>query len=473
MFLRQKTARDEQRGFSLIEFSVVLLISGFIFAGAMSVYVVYAKRVKLETTYDNLYAANTLMTEAWNLNNRYFCPADPTLQPGDANYGRENCAAGLTTGTCTGGADGVCVGAGLAAGAQSSDVLVGMFPFLTVAEEYADKRSTLQQAFENEQDPDVRASIRRTIEAGKRSRFTKSSDMAYDGWGQQFTYTVSRALTVQSQQKSVVGSIEVINAANNSDSRRGVHFALLSHGENKKGARNREGKFMIACDDPSLSDLERENCNNDGRILRPAVFSKGLNANEADDIVAYNSYIAQELWRTVPCDRDGNAATVEFCIRNVNPGNVGVGEEGGDIDEKLTVDGQMRADQVITGQICDANGQNCFSPSYIGGEAFAGCSQEGLPPNKKNIAVKIDNKQIRCQEIDVPGYNSECGANEVVVGFDSNGLICDDPCEEPPAAVATVACPEGQTGELTYTTNFSCETRTWSPWEQSGTCTTP
>lgn len=464
-----------QRGFSLIEFSIVALISGMLIAACLSIYVVYAKRIKLEATYDRIYLANNLMTGAWNLEGRYYCPADPTLAPGDPNYGRENCADTIIAGRCTNGTDGVCVGAGLdVPDLTSSDVLIGMYPYITVAEAYQNRKLAMQQAYELETDPEARASLKRTIESARKSRFTTSSELAFDGWSKQFTYMVSRVLTVPSSSKSVTGTIEVVNTALNNDSRRGVHFAIISHGENGKGARDRDNHIVTSCTDSSVTSLEKENCNNDGRLLRPAVISRGRNSGEADDIVIYNSYIAQQLWRTVPCETDDNPVTKEYCIRNVNLGNIGVGNADGGIDEKLTITGPLRADQIISGQLCDENGANCFSSSYIGGNAFNNCANLAAPaPNKKWVAAQIHHHEIRCVLVNIPVYNSQCAPHHVAIGFDSTGLRCVDPCVATPPTTVVQPCAANETGSgRTYTTNFDCATHAWSAWQlQSNNCT--
>ncbi len=454
---------------------MVMIVSGVLFAAILNLYVVYAKRVKIELSYDRLFTANMLMTEAWNLDQRYYCPADPTLPPGDVNYGRENCANAVATGSCTGGTTGVCVGAGITNQLASNQVLIGMYPFTTIAEEYEDRRLAVQQAYEATIDPTMKASLKRTMEAIKKNRLSRAVDMAFDGWGNQFTYAVTRTHTIRNTNRfndRIAGSLEVINAALNEDARRGVHFALISHGENGKAAYGRLGVRKLACDDPAVSPLEQENCDTDGTFLRPALISRARTADEADDIVVYNSYIAQDLWRIVACNTDGNPSTEEFCIHNTNPGNVGIGTEGGDISQKLTVDGPLRAERIVTQELCDANGANCFAPDYIGGDAFAPCSQSGLAPNQRRVAVQISNRTLRCETITLPGYNTGCSGRELVAGFDSGGLNCVDPCVEQTITNST-ACPTGQTGQINYQVTFSCavDPPAWGTWQETGrTC---
>ena len=133
-----------EKGFSLIEFGLVMIVSGLMLAGALGVYTTYVQKAKLETTYKRLYDANTMMAEAWRVDNRYYCPADPTLQPQDENYGKEiaSCATLITqpAGTCDGG---VCVSMGDVSANGEGRVLTGMLPFKTIVEQFNNKQKGL------------------------------------------------------------------------------------------------------------------------------------------------------------------------------------------------------------------------------------------------------------------------------------------------------------------------------------------
>lgn len=476
---RSSTAAD---GFSLIEFAAVITISALIFAAFLNLYSSYSKRLKFEQTYDRLYTANLLMTEAWSLDRRYFCPADPTLRPGDENYGRENCAVGVLPGSCTGGTEGVCKGLGIANNLPNQEVLIGMYPFVTVAEQYGseeaefrNRRNAVRTAYEQAIDPTLKASLKRTLDAMKKIRLSRASDLAFDGWRNQFTYAVTLMHTRRNnteENRRIEGAIEMVNAALNEDTRRGIHFAIVSHGENGKAAYTRNGARTVACNDPSVSPIEQENCDLDGRFLRPALISTAKTADEADDFVVYNSYIAQELWRIVPCNTDGDPLTQDFCIYNTNPGNIGIGIADDDITEKLTIEGQMRAERIVTRELCDANGENCFSTDYIGGDAFQPCDQSGLAANQRRVAVQISRHAIRCDVITMPGYGTPCPPGHLAVGFTSSGLDCRNVCN-PETRTNSTPCPSGQTGQINYAITLDCSNNppSWGEWTETGrTC---
>ena len=84
-------------GFTLIELAIVLIIFGFIFAPLIAIIVQIdldrKGRANLQTNDRAVAAINYFLKQ----NGRYPCPADPTLPPGNANFGAENCAGAIAT----------------------------------------------------------------------------------------------------------------------------------------------------------------------------------------------------------------------------------------------------------------------------------------------------------------------------------------------------------------------------------------
>lgn len=494
-----KNVNASQKGFSLIEFALVMVISGLVLTVGLGLYTTHIKGAKLDNTYTRLYNNNDMMEEVWSLaGGRYFCPADPSLPSSDPNFGMEDCATAITTaGNCTNSGNGVCVGQGVPDPAGGSgQVLIGMFPFKSVMAAYAKvynsaERAAMEQAYNNSVDPEEKENIRKSMEMARKTRLADAGTMPYDGWSNQFTYVVTRDLTAAGEDRSGAGAIEIVNEANNQETRKGVHYALISHGINGKAAYSRSGNRVVTCDAGNMSTQEMENCDGDGTFMRPVVASLGATlADEADDIVIYNRYVATDLWKATACDTDGDGTDDEVCLSNKNEGNVAIGltdgfsAAAGVNAQKLTVGGQMRAEKTSSVEVCDADGNNCFTPSFIGGGSTPKntCDQTGLAANERRVMQKVENGEVHCVVISVAGTGGSCPAEYFVQGFDVNGdLVCADPCEDLTAdertSEETVTCPSGTTGTLTYRSTYDCATRSWGTWTQiAGSCvpdTTP
>lgn len=459
------------RGFTLIELSIVLLISGVAIAAALSLYTNYLRRVQIEKTYSNVFDANQLMQQAWDIEKRYFCPADPTLPPGDPNYGREraDCASAVAVGSCTGGATGVCVGNGLDTtvdtDAAPDRVVIGMLPFVTIAERFEAQKTALLTVYNDPAtDKKERDAAKRKLDGISLGGFAKARKFAFDGWGNQLTYAVSASMANATTANVKGGAIQVNNTFGTSDNTDGVHFVMISHGKNAKAAYNALGVRPTACG-VGMSALETENCDIDGVFSQTTISSTVENATESDDIVIYNNYVARELWSTTTCT-DGT----KLCIMNKNPGNVGVGLIATAIDNALTIGGDLRAEKTITDEICDKTGANCFDPDKIGGTGLdTPCDSTGLPAHQMRVAVEVENKRTVCSIVNRP-YHQECAPNELMVGFNPDGTIAcitnvaPAPPPLPPGASCTDECGETRAhGELW------CRAGPW-PIKPAGEC---
>lgn len=475
-------------GFTLIEFGIVMIVTGFIISALVGVYTTQMKRIKLETSYKRVYAANNLIAEAWRVDNRYFCPADPTLDRSDANYGLENCATAVAVGSCTGGTDGVCVATGQPT-PRGSNVLIGMIPFKSITQALENREVDLNKELAAATDPATKEEIRRALKAAKSATSVGAADVAVDGWNNRLTYMVSAAWTESLEDNDPalrnMGSVEVWDgiegvAGAKRAAENGVHFAVISHGANANGAYSARGRLVgTACS--ALRPIEQENCDKDARIVRASLNSDNTTSDtHTDDLIAYNVSAAAELWERIECDG-------KMCLRNRNPDNVAIAASSAPA-EKLTVGGVMRAEKVRvteTGaQLCDENQANCISPDYIGGTSLNDCStQTPTASNKKWVAKRITGSggvpTLICEEIEMKAYNDACpaipgGGTELIKGFEEGEIVCEDPCDEdvPDPRTATVPCPSGMSGSLSYSSSYNCANRQWLDYTQTGgTCT--
>jgi hypothetical protein len=366
-----------------------------------------------------------------------------------------------------------------------------MVPFKTIIEAYEERRDQLALDIAKEVDPGVKEELRRTLNVAKQIAATRGNEYAQDAWGNRFTYMVSRVWTKPLDAASPAlgnsGSIRVLDSAadtaDNLISKNGAQFAVISHGVNGDGARGPDGRMLKAgC--TGLGDVEMENCDRDATIVRAAVSSAGQNNSRTDDMVAYNISFAREVWQRVSCGTD------EMCLSNRNAENVAVGAVA-NIDQKLTVGGIMRAEKITpidtaAKMVCDDQDDNCFAPSFIGGNDLNKCDDMGTPPaGKRYVAKRVTGvdvsgatvPQIKCELVDMPLYNKSCttGHETYMRAIASDGSIdCYDPCMEVESSLVeeeTSACPGGMHvsgGVPTFSTAFDCAARAYDDYEQTG-----
>ena len=481
-----RKARSE-KGFSLVEFGLVMIVTGLMIAGALGVYVSYMKKAKLEVSYKRLYEANTMLSEVWSVEKRYFCPADPTLDPSDAKYGREIAGcAGIAVGTCSGG---VCVSAGKDAGGGKTGVLTGMLPYKDIADKLSSQQVELTRQMERAKDPAMKEEFRKALNRAKRTTTLNAKDLAFDGWGKQLTYMVSQAwvtavppstaaMQASDPNMKTGGSIIVKDDEDKEIAARGAHFAVISHGENGSGAYDAQGKLTGAvCND--LGDIERENCNKDATIKRAPVHSAGNNTRKTDDLVAFNVTVSNEMWERVPCGND-------LCLRNRNSNNVSVGNTTVAAVEKLTIGGMMRAQQMDLGakKLCNKDGTKCFNPEYIGGELLNSCDTEmgsAASGATAHVAKMLGKRaasgkdlSLTCQTITIPSYGKKCAdpSKQVMLGYNNGEPVCYDPCNKDGTIdTQTRSCPPNMTGTRTCQAMYSCATRDFGPYSCTDNCT--
>jgi prepilin-type N-terminal cleavage/methylation domain-containing protein len=243
-------------GFSLIELSVVLAIISLIVGSIVSLTSQHMKTDKYESSLKKL----TLIDEALR---RYViatgelpCPASRLLVTDDPNFGTESHA------TCSGDAPSGTTDVG------SGTIRIGTVP--------------------------VR-------------ELNLPDHMMFDAWDSRITYVMVKSLGVNDSLNSSStitapasdaswGGIRIYNALNSDVFDRRdtniapshfIAYALISHGENMGGARNKLGNMPITC--PTIS-LDAMNCDDTDYIFRDTSLTSHLlntNANYFDDLVLW------------------------------------------------------------------------------------------------------------------------------------------------------------------------------------------
>lgn len=231
-----------ERGFTLIEAAIVILIGGLMLAGASAILLSYIKETQLNTTRDRLEVVDNALQLFLELNGRYPCVA-PANEPIDSpDFGREitDCS---TAPAASGGRDG-------------RVIRVGVVPVRTLSL------------------PD---------------------DIIGDAWGSRLTYAVTEALAVDGTYNRTEGGIFVQDSVGNDivydpdDGPGTAHYVIISHGPNKVGGTTIQGTSGLACEPASL---EGENCNGDAVFVDTLITSTAAGAGEYDDHVAFKATTA-------------------------------------------------------------------------------------------------------------------------------------------------------------------------------------
>ena len=416
-FMKKFLCKNE--GFTLVEFSIVLVIVSISIATLLSLYIPYRQQMLVEKNANAITAMNEAIDTFFRIKRRWPCPAPLSAGPGDAGYGEEMVAdptdvdnMGMWESTvCQTGTDFKLAirnidldGDGAT---EAVRIRTGVFPFRTIA-----------RVLENTNHP-----------------LMGRNDIK-DAYGRQFTYVVTERQATNSYADHY-GAIQIIDEdlnviENNRD------YLLISHGENGRGARSFEGIEQLPCPgtnhitvpsgtplpDPPPPDIQSlardlENCDDDGVFVN-ALLSLNEGSDFYDDTTAYALRIPFFLWIETPTPGD---------IRNINVGNVGIGVENP--QAKLHVrNGNMYSyhngdstatppipahGQTGTDNICDSTGNDCFPPELIGGNTFPEC-------NNDEVMTGIANNTSTCIPAFSGNFTDNCPAGQYIYGFSYNAV---------------------------------------------------
>lgn len=385
-------------GFTLVEFAIVMLMSGMILAAIIQAYKVYLADRYQREIYANMDVLNSSISVFASVQRRYPCPSDLSLPIDDPESGVENCAAAqaLAVGDCTANG-GICRVNGArttpALGLVTPDpVYIGGFPYKT---------------------------IRNFVSTNLQSVRLASSKDAIDPWGFQLTYAVSASQTDAGTYNTSYGAIDVQTEGGTSliQPVGSAHFVLVSHGENHKGAFNALGRVAVAC---AAGTVDQENCDRTNATFIAGLRAMAAGAAYYDDVLLQRSFTMSELWRF------GDTTST---IYNVNPGNVGVGTASP--EQKLDINGNLRTSTVNASSLCDRGMENCWGPEKLGGSGMR-CSTTAVP-GRTRIMQGIRQAEVDplCTEVSLPTVmaNQKCAnPGQYVVGFTASGsIICQVP----------------------------------------------
>ncbi|MCE9507050.1 MAG: prepilin-type N-terminal cleavage/methylation domain-containing protein, partial [Alphaproteobacteria bacterium] len=276
---------SHQRGFTLIELSIVMAIIGALVAGAMSAYKVVIVEKYLTTTNDRLKEIQEAMVrfKAGSTNGRLPCPAKMHLPPGDPAFGVEDvnigggdtCSTPSPTPALT---DTVRVTNG-ASSSTPNTVRIGVIPVKTLG---------------------------------------LSADHMTDSWGHRFFYAVSEKLADGSATytpNSGAGAITLLDSAgtpigpvaNNTD------FVIISTGKTGQGSITVAGNnFPAAC--PAATP-EGENCD---WGAPDAIFVDRTYSEAATPALHFDDYVRHTLDNTGGGGGGGGAMWIDDLLDGIS-----------------------------------------------------------------------------------------------------------------------------------------------------------
>lgn len=323
--------KSHNQGFSLIEVCILLIIFSLILTPTVYMLNLYYQRYKEATTQQAVDTASSALMKYALKFGRYPRPANPSLAPGNANFGREAAVPGGGWLNCQGGAtpaNAICQTTRLTyPGATTPPVLIGAIPFAAIG-------------------------------------VPVTSVM--DENGNFLTYAVTAALTNANTFNENAGAIEVQDAAGrsiffvdgNADglddfTMTRAHFVAASSGADGRGAYSVSGRVATACA-AVANGVDNENCNRDGvfrnnadPISRKRQVALAAGAAHFDDLVFATNSTSSGLWSNTPVTGGG----ANLGIRDRLGGNVAIGNCGGRTPcvpvSKLDVYGSAR----VSGQV--------------------------------------------------------------------------------------------------------------------------
>jgi len=368
--VKSNIQQNNAAGFSLIEIAIGLMILGLLMVPMLQMYKEYRYKEIRTRSEENLGVVANALKKFVVKNGRYPRPAEGNIAGGAAGEGAE-IAVGAITFPCAVNMTTVCE----TTGASASRAYIGTIPFAAIG---------------------------------------LPKQYAIDGYGNRFTYAVTKALTATGTFTDGGGKIQVIDQAggNKQGTSSNVHYVLVSHGKNGKGTTTNAGVLFANC---AGAGKDTENCDNDGVFnsnfatintgaaqIYARYTSDVAGANYFDDYIYLATTTSSDIWTPSP-----NAGTPD--LYNRNAGNIRIGSWKTGITSPTALDyatygkllnlvapaakleiagqpgapGDLKADQINVNRICSFT-ETTSSP-YTGCIAMSGSGA----PKKGNFAPII------------------------------------------------------------------------------------
>jgi prepilin-type N-terminal cleavage/methylation domain-containing protein len=259
LVLKRKSNVSNQKGLSLIELSIVLVISGLILVPLLFAAQIYMENYRREKLARLEKVVQYVMKTYAERYFRYPCPA---LRPTSTNLTAFGDGGESRTGS---GSDYVCSAPTVdgarnawSSGSASNNVMYGVLPEYTWEKVKQADGSIV----------DARIYLKDLIPTDE-----PIVNDFLDPWGGRLTYLVTKGLTNTSTFNPLNGTVSVVDENNypTDGIDKNGHYALISHGSDMGGAVNRNGIISKPCPSSSVSELEYPNCNIASQASNPIV----------------------------------------------------------------------------------------------------------------------------------------------------------------------------------------------------------
>jgi prepilin-type N-terminal cleavage/methylation domain-containing protein len=420
---KTKDSKQNQKGFTLLELSFVIIIIGVMLLPLLDAIDRYFTQRKI--SYTQIVVASAMdmiiefradeIEEPFNGDQSvYPCPAKRTLATTDNDFGESIDCSDLASyglnnpGDCS---DGVCIAVSDPAQDKDGDlqddwVIVGGFPVTTMKE----------------------AAIDQGLDFRTSDKFSTRMDL--DAWNNQLTYAVSYNLTKANSLTNFWHGVVSAKDEFGNDTAgisNDAHFVILSHGPDGRGAYNNFGQVITPCGNVTQDD---ENCDNDSVFVQALGSYHGDTAAHYDDFAKFSKETSVSIWE----ETEGPQAQNQLYF--APSGNLGINHDAAAPGSALAIIGTLSANNnVLVDEICDAPKFNpdmtpninahCFDTEIITGDV------NNCGPGEALKGIWNNTKQCVTITFEVPGTgkleNDSCSGTGAgwLRGFKSNGeLIC-------------------------------------------------
>lgn len=245
MYRGQITNRKGQKGFSLIEISVVMVIAGLILAGFLMAYSVHLERQRLIGSKTSVEEAVKAIAAFQAKYGYYPCPASRE----DSLAVATDCSAGAAAGTVS-----------VDPGGGRPRIRIGVMP--------------------------LSAEVPSTDGSGTEAVQVAASSHITDAYKKRLAYAVVERMAIDRPTYSATpdGSIRVVRPEGGPDITESARYIVFSHGADGRGAYTLDGVLHETC---NVNALDGENCNDDavfsGYMDAPRSFTR--DDNNYDDLI--------------------------------------------------------------------------------------------------------------------------------------------------------------------------------------------
>ncbi len=412
------------RGFTLIEVAIGMAVIGLLMVPFAQLYHAQKMDKEIVASRDNLATISGALNKFVTKTGRYPLPAVRNIPAGGLNFGREYTGTLAAIPTCTVGNTTLCRTPGFKdvnpVNSVMDPVLIGDLPFATL---------------------------------GLPKRFV------LDASKNRFTYAVTESLTASATFNESAGVIKVVDlsGADHSNTASDLHYVVVSHGKNQRGAVSLNGTIPVPC---TGTGRDITNCNNDASFNSnfhwapplPDPTSKYVRSSSLvpgtgyfDDFLVFEKTVGGDIWNKVSSGTPSIFTRGTSARVRIGPGS-GIPVTRLDVMGAAGNPGHVKALQVDTNRLCIFSGcaaagstsglaapaylPNVFTPSIIAGPINTANAQKaggGIYCGNKAL-TGILNANERCNYNAFPAGISVTSctvAGTYPAGIDASGnLIC-------------------------------------------------